>query len=89
MNAFDMVSTGALMLLGIILLTLVLQTLRLREIWQMMLDGQRKARGAGIGNLENKELRSALRAEKAHVEQLRRKLELLQQLIPIVSGEQA
>ncbi len=89
MNAFDMVSTGALMLLGIILLTLVLQTLRLREIWQMMLDGQRTARGTGIGNLENKELRSALRAEKAHVEQLRRKLELLQLLIPTASGEQA
>ncbi|AIG03220.1 MULTISPECIES: hypothetical protein [Pseudomonas] len=89
MNALDMVSTGALMLLGIILLTLVLQTLRLREIWQMMLDGHRAARRTDIGNLENKELRSALRAEKAHVDQLRRKLELLQLLIPAVSGEQA
>jgi len=32
--------------------------------------------------MENKELRSALRAEKGHVEQLRGKLVILQELIP-------
>lgn len=85
MNTLDVVSTGALMLLGVILLILVMQTLRLREIWQIMLDGQRTACRASILDLDNKELRSALRAEKAHVEQLQRKLELLQPLMAAVS----
>lgn len=89
MNTLDVVSTGALMLLGVILLILVMQALRLREIWQMMLDGQRTACWASILDLENKELRSALRAEKAHVEQLQRKLELLQPLMAAVSRGQA
>jgi hypothetical protein len=31
---------------------------------------------------ENRELKSALRAEKAHVEQLQRKVEILQALLP-------
>jgi len=34
--------------------------------------------------MENKELRSALRAEKEHVEQLKGKLVILQSLIPAV-----
>lgn len=88
MNTLDVVSTGALMLLGVILLILVMQTLRLREIWQIMLDGQRTACRASILDPDNKELRSALRAEKAHVEQLQRKLELLQPLMAAVSRGQ-
>lgn len=32
--------------------------------------------------MKNRELRSALRAEKAHIEQLQRKLVILQALIP-------
>jgi predicted RNase H-like nuclease (RuvC/YqgF family) len=82
MNALDVVSTGALMLLGAILLVLLMQTLKLREIWQMMLASQKIARWASIWEMENKELRSALRAEKAHVEQLKRKLVILQALVP-------
>jgi hypothetical protein len=34
--------------------------------------------------LENRELRSALRAEKAHVEQLKGKVLILQALVPSV-----
>ncbi|MEB0028953.1 hypothetical protein QN375_24830 [Pseudomonas sp. MH9.2] len=82
MNALDVVSTGALMLLGLILLVLLIQTLRLRDIWQMMLGCQKAARWASIWEMENKELRSALRAEKEHVEQLKRKLVILQTLTP-------
>ena len=82
MNALDVVSTGALMLLGAILLLLLMQTLKLREIWQMMLGCQKTARWASIWEMENKELRSALRAEKAHVEQLEGKLVILQALVP-------
>jgi hypothetical protein len=84
MNALDVVSVGALMLLGVILLVLVMQILRLREIWQMMLNCQMTARWATIWEMENKELRSALRAEKAHVEQLKGKVVILQALVPAV-----
>ncbi|MEE3508534.1 hypothetical protein QN399_20150 [Pseudomonas sp. 10C3] len=82
MDALDVVSTGALMLLGVILLVLVMQILRLREICQMMLGCQKIERWASIWEMENKELRSALRAEKAHVEQLKGKVVILQALVP-------
>jgi hypothetical protein len=39
-------------------------------------------RWARIWEVENRELRSALRAEKEHVQQLQRKLVILQELIP-------
>jgi len=87
MNALDVVSTGALMLMGAILLMLLMQALRLREIRQVMLDCQKNARWASIWEMESKELRSALRAEKAHVEQLRGKVAILQALVPAASGE--
>lgn len=81
MNALDVVSTGALVLLGVMLL---MQYLRLRELWKMALGCQKNARWARIWEMENRELRSALRAEKAHIEQLQRKLVILQELIPVV-----
>jgi predicted RNase H-like nuclease (RuvC/YqgF family) len=56
--------------------------LKLQDIWQLIVDCKSKMRWAQIQESENKELRSALRAEKAHVEQLKRKLDLLQALIP-------
>lgn len=84
MSALDVVSVGAWVLLGVILLVLVMQAMRLREIWQMMLNCQKTARWATIWEMENKELRSALRAEKAHVEQLKGKVVILQALVPAV-----
>lgn len=87
MNALNVVSTGALVLMGAILLMLMMQALRLREIWQLMLDCQKNARWVSICEMENKELRSALRAEKAHVEQMRGKVAILQALVPVVGGE--
>lgn len=87
MKALDVVSTGALVLMVAILLVLLMQALRLREIWHMMLDCQKNARWASICEMENKELRSALRAEKAHVEQLKGKVVILQALVPAACGE--
>ncbi|WP_408980978.1 hypothetical protein [Pseudomonas sp. B21-040] len=84
LNTLDVVSTGALILLGLILLALLIQTLRLRDIWQMMLGYQKAVRWVSIWEMENKELRSALRAEKEHVEQLKGKLVILEALIPAV-----
>lgn len=81
MNELNVVSVGALAILGAILVVLLLQVLRVREIWQMMLACQRTARCANRWETENKELRSALRAEKAHVEQLKGKVVILQALV--------
>ena len=82
MVAWDAVSIGALLLMGAILLVLVLQCLGLRELWKVALDFKRDVRWARIWEMENRELRSALRAEKAHIEQLQRKLVILRELIP-------
>lgn len=82
MTTSDAISTGALVTMAAIALVLVIQYLKLQDIWQLIVDCKSKMRWAQIQESENKELRSALRAEKAHVEQLKRKLELLQALIP-------
>lgn len=83
MGMSEAVSMGALVLLGGILLALVHQGLRLNELWQMALGCQKNVRWARIWEMENRELRSALRAEREHVMQLQRKLELVQALNPI------
>lgn len=82
MTTLDAISIGALVLMTGIALVLVLQCLQLQDIWQLIVDCKRSMRWAQIHEAENKELRSALRAEKAHVEQLRRKLDLLQTMMP-------
>ena len=81
MTMSEAVSTGALVLIGMILTVLLMQYLRLREIWHVALACRKDARWAQIWEMENRELRSALRAEKAHIEQLHRKLAILQDLI--------
>jgi hypothetical protein len=82
MSMSEAVSTGALVMMGAILLVLLHQWLRLCELWQIAMDCQKNARWTRIWEAENRELRSALRAEKAHIEQLHRKLVILQELIP-------
>ena len=83
MGMSQAVSTGALVIMGVILLILLLQYLRLRELWKMALACRKGARWVRIWEVENRELRSALRAEKAHIEQLQRKVVILQELIPV------
>ncbi len=82
MTMSDAISTGALVTMAAIAVVLLIQYLKLQDIWQLIVDCKSKMRWAQIQETENKELRSALRAEKAHVEQLKRKLDLLQALIP-------
>lgn len=82
MSMSEAVSTGALLMMGAILLVLLHQCLRLRELWQMAMSCQKNVRWVRIWEMENRELRSALRAEKEHVQQLQRKLVILQELIP-------
>ena len=82
MSMSEAVSTGALVMMGAVLLVLLLQYLKLRELWHMVLACRKDARWARIWEMENRELRSALRAERAHIEQLQRKLVIFQELIP-------
>ena len=82
MNMSEAFSTGALLMMGTLLLVLLLQYLRVRELWQMAIACRKDVRWARIWEMENRELRSALRAEKEHVKQLQRKLVILQELIP-------
>lgn len=78
----EVVSTGAIVMMGVILLVLVHQGLRVREIWQMAVACRKDARWARIWEAENRELRSTLRAEKANTQQLQKKLLRLQESIP-------
>ncbi|WP_166363089.1 hypothetical protein [Pseudomonas akapageensis] len=82
MTTLDAVSTGASLVLALILLVLLLQYLRLRDIWQLLLGARDFTRWARIWETENRELRSALRAEKAQVEELKEKLTVLQASVP-------
>lgn len=84
MTTSDVISTGTLLVMGIITLVLLLQYLKLRDIWQMILDCKRATRRIRARETENQALRLALVAEKVRVENLQRKLRLLQTLIPIV-----
>ncbi|MFJ3484562.1 hypothetical protein ACIPL1_14440 [Pseudomonas sp. NPDC090202] len=83
MTTSDAISTGALVTMTAIAIVLVIQCLKLQDIWQLIVDCKTSLRWARIQEAENRELRSALRAEKAHVEQLKRKLDLLQDLLPV------
>lgn len=72
----ELVSTSALVLIGVILLVLLMQYLRLREIWTFVAGCRSAARWAKIREMENRELKRALRAERARVQELKVRLEL-------------
>ena len=83
MSMPEVISTSALVGMAIILLVLLQQYLKLSDLWKMVEHYQKDLRWAQIWESENRELRSALRAEREHVAQLQRQLELLRALIPI------
>jgi len=62
---------------------LIQQALKLGELGKKVEHCRRDLRWLQIWEMENRELRSALRAEREHVAQLQRKLELLQALVPV------
>ena len=76
MGMSELVSTSALVLIGVILLVLLMQYLRLREIWTFVAGCRSAARWAKIREMENRELKRALRAERARVQELKVRLEL-------------
>jgi len=52
MTMSEAVSTGALVLIGVILVVLLVQYLRLREIWHLVLACRQDARWARIWEME-------------------------------------
>lgn len=76
---------AALMLLMILLMLLV-QYLQTNKAWRLLehwhATTKERQQWLSWHAEENRELKSALRAEKAHVEQLQRKVEILQALLP-------
>ncbi|WAH59469.1 hypothetical protein LZ023_07955 [Pseudomonas silvicola] len=78
MSISELVSTGAIALIAAILLILLMQYLRLRELWELARDCQKGARWARIHAMENRELRRTLRAEKARIIELKQALARLQ-----------
>jgi hypothetical protein len=77
----------SLAMLGLILSVLVALYTRCGETWRLLsnwhVTTQERQTRANWHAEENLELRSALRAEKAHVEQLQRKVQILQALLPV------
>ena len=78
MSMNEWVAAGALGLIGVILLVLLLQYLRLREIWQGLSRCREALRWARIWESENRELKRSLRAEQTRRAQLEEALSDLQ-----------
>ncbi|WP_173426961.1 hypothetical protein [Pseudomonas weihenstephanensis] len=86
MDGWDWMASVAMLMLLIILLMLLVQYLQTNKAWRLLehwhsTTKERQQRVSWHAE-ENRELKSALRAEKAHVEQLQRKVEILQALLP-------
>lgn len=82
MTTMDMISAAALVMMVVITVLLLAHYLKLQKVWDTIANCRTTLRWARIHESENKELRSALRAEKAHVNQLQRKVTLLEELLP-------
>ena len=86
MDGWDWTASVAMLMLMLMLLMLLVQYLQTNKAWRLLehwhaTTKERQQRMSWHAE-ENRELKSALRAEKAHVEQLQRKVEILQALLP-------
>lgn len=67
---------------GITLLLVCLQNARQGQMWDLLQGDRELERSARIHKQENRELQSALRAEREHVSQLQRQVQVLLGLVP-------
>jgi redox-regulated HSP33 family molecular chaperone len=81
MISTDVISATALVMMVVIAALLLANYLKLQKVWHTIFNCRTTLRWARIHESENKELRSALRAEKAHVDQLQRKVTLLEEFV--------
>lgn len=82
MTTTDVISAVALVMMMVIAVLLLAHYLKLQNVWDTIANCRTTLRWARIHESENRELRSALRAERAHVVQLQRKVTLLEELLP-------
>ncbi|MFK8328451.1 hypothetical protein M2D63_000335 [Pseudomonas sp. BJa5] len=82
MTTTDVISAVALAMMVVIAVLLLAHYLKLQKLWDTIVSCRTTLRWARIHASENKALRSALRAERAHVDQLQRKVTLLEELLP-------
>ncbi|MEE1868473.1 hypothetical protein [Pseudomonas auratipiscis] len=82
MTTTDMISTAALVMMVVIAVLLLAHYLKLQKVWTVIANCRTNLRWARIHEAENRELRSALRAEKVHVDQLQRKVVLMNAVEP-------
>ena len=82
MTKTDVISTAALVMMVAIAVLLLAHYLKLQKVWTLVVNCCASLRWARIHETENKELRSALRAEREHVDQLLRKVALLHAVEP-------
>lgn len=71
-----------LVITGITLLLVGLSYACLGEVWSLLQSDCDLKRTSRLHKQENNELRSALRAEREHVNQLQRQVQLLMGLVP-------
>lgn len=82
MTTTDVIATAALVMMVVIAVLLLAHYLKLQKVWTVIVNCRTSLRWARIHEAENQELRSALRAERAHVDQLQRKVALLNAVEP-------
>ncbi|MEW9681457.1 hypothetical protein [Pseudomonas sp. TE50-2] len=77
MSVYDWLTTGALGLIGVILLVLLVQYMRLREIWIGLSRCREMLRWAKIFESENRELKRSLRAQQRLTANLKAQMDRL------------
>ncbi|HEK1687039.1 TPA: hypothetical protein SMR42_005191 [Pseudomonas putida] len=75
MGTYDWVALGAMAMIGVILLVMLLQYIKLRDLWEGLSRCREALRWARIFESENKELKRTLVAERKRVRELQGLLE--------------
>lgn len=86
MDVWGWLAVSALLMLGVILMILLMQYWLFSKVSQVLEDWHAAAQVRQRRASQQGELQSALRAEQAHVQQLLRKVEILQAMLPAVQG---
>jgi len=84
MDGWDWLGLLAMLMLFVILAVLLMQYLQLGKMGQVLERWHAVTQERQRRISQQAELQSALRAEKAHVQQLLRKVEILQAMLPAV-----
>lgn len=76
MSTYDWVALSSMGLIGVILLVMLLQYIKLRDLWEGFSCCREASRWARIFESENRELKRTLQAERKRFQELQRSLSL-------------